>query len=76
MLSQMSEDPNGTLMTGLQNRERPFTQVINLRLNRILKHIVRLVRSKNWPTSHLTARIGAARSFRSKETGQAHGLFY
>jgi hypothetical protein len=27
LLSQRSDDPNGTLITGLQNRERPLTQV-------------------------------------------------
>jgi Nucleoporin protein Ndc1-Nup len=27
LLSQNSDDPNGTLITGLQNRERPLTQV-------------------------------------------------
>jgi hypothetical protein len=30
LLSDISDDPTGTLITGIQNRERPFTQV-NLR---------------------------------------------
>lgn len=30
LLSTKSDDPNGTLITGLQNREKPFTQVLLL----------------------------------------------
>lgn len=29
VLSDASDDPNGTLVTGLQNRERPYTQVLS-----------------------------------------------
>src|SRR5947207_15762311 len=48
LLSAKSDNPNGTLITGLQNRERPLTQVRVFFHHQSPFSFNRPVHSKNW----------------------------
>ena len=48
LLSANSDNPNGSLITGLQNHERPLTQVRILLLHHIGFSFARPTHSKSW----------------------------
>jgi hypothetical protein len=72
LLSAKSDDPNGTLITGLQNRDKPFTQV-----NPDLMFIyTRRVHSKSWPSLRTIAKTGDVLYIRNMGMDQAPGITF